>query len=338
MRGVFKRCGCTEVVDGKRRQLGARCPKLRRSDGTWNPRHGTWTYATALPAKGGKRQQVVRGGFETATDAQRALDTRRAQVVQGVVVNDRLTVGQYLAEWLTAKSDLQASTRRAYGLHIAKYLDPQLGHLRLTELRVAHVTECLAEVTSSDANRQRVRATLRAALTGAVKQGLLGVNPAALVTLPSGKRPKALVWTPQRVSRWKVTGEMPSPVMVWTPEQLGAFLDVAEQDRLYALFHLVAHRGLRRGEACGLAWADVDLDKGRVTVRLQLVQLGWEVYEDTPKSDAGDRTVALDAGTVAVLRAHRRRQLAGRLDGGRRGRTRGRCSPARTAHRCTRPP
>jgi integrase len=310
---VFKRCGCTEVVDGKRRQLGARCPKLRRADGSWNPRHGTWTYATSLPAKGGKRQQVVRGGFATAADAQRELDRKREQVSRGVVVNDRLTVGQYLAEWLATKSDVRRSTLRGYEQHITKYLEPGLGHLRLAELRVAHVAEALADVTSSDANRQRVRATLRTALNDAVRQGLIPTNPAALVKLPSGKRPRALVWTAERVERWKTTGEQPSPVMCWTPAQLGAFLDAAAGDRLYALFHLIAHRGLRRGEACGLGWADVDLDAGRVTVRRQLVQLGWEVYEDAPKSDAGDRTIALDAGTVAALRTHRRAQVAERL-------------------------
>ena len=51
--------------------------------------------------------------------------------------------------------------------------------------------------------------------------------------------------------------------------------------------------------------ADVDLEAGQLTVRRQLVQLGWEVYEDDPKSDAGSRTIALDTGTVAALRAHR---------------------------------
>ena len=54
--------------------------------------------------------------------------------------------------------------------------------------------------------------------------------------------------------------------MVWTPGQLGAFLDVAEHDGLYALFHLTAHRGLRRGESCGLAWTDVELEAARLTV------------------------------------------------------------------------
>ncbi|MCA1676409.1 MAG: site-specific integrase, partial [Actinobacteria bacterium] len=141
------------------------------------------------------------------------------------------------------------------------------------------------------------------------------------------------MWTAERVQRWQQANERlqgsrptdgnrsqreeaaqpPSPVMCWTPAQLGAFLDAATDDRLYALFHLIAHRGLRRGEACGVGWTDVDLDAGRLTVRRQLVQLGWDVYEDDPKSHAGERTIALDAGTVAALRAHRRRQLEERM-------------------------
>jgi integrase len=44
------------------------------------------------------------------------------------------------------------------------------------------------------------------------------------------------------------------------------FLDAAEQHRLYALWAVALAMGLRRGEALGLAWVDVDLDAGRMTV------------------------------------------------------------------------
>ncbi|HEX6404448.1 MAG TPA: hypothetical protein VF003_15000 [Pseudonocardiaceae bacterium] len=54
----------------------------------------------------------------------------------------------------------------------------------------------------------------------------------------------------------------------------------------------------------------------QLAVRRQLVQLGWEVIEDAPKSEAGGRTIALDAGSVAVLRTHRRAQLVERLEWG----------------------
>ncbi len=158
------------------------------------------------------------------------------------------------------------------------------------------------------ATRQRVRSALRAALNAAIAQQLITFNPAAHVELEAGKRPKALVWTEERILHWKRTGEKPSPVMVWTPEHTGLFLDHVAEDRLYALFHLVAFRGLRRGEACGQKWTDTHLDAGLITVAKQLVVDGWEVYEDDPKTEAGARTIALDSDTVQALRRHRAQQ------------------------------
>ena len=190
-----------------------------------------------------------------------------------------------------------------------------------------HVADMLAEVPGSDATRQRVRATLRCALSDAMRQSLVAVNVASLVKLPGGKRPKALVWTTEREARWREAvaanvadgktptearelAPQPSPVMVWRPDHLGAFLDVVAGDRLYALYHLVAYRGLSRGDAAGLAWEDVDLDGAAVTVRRQRVLIGWDVIEGDPKSDASGRTVPLDASTVAALR---KAQLAERM-------------------------
>lgn len=67
------------------------------------------------------------------------------------------------------------------------------------------------------ATQQSIRRTLRAALNAAIAQQYITFNPASHVELESGKRPKPLLWTTQRVERWRATGELPSPVMVWTP-------------------------------------------------------------------------------------------------------------------------
>ncbi|WP_207936315.1 hypothetical protein [Actinomadura sp. KC216] len=45
--------------------------------------------------------------------------------------------------------------------------------------------------------------------------------------------------------------------MVWTASQCGAFLDFAEHDRLYPLWHLAAYWGMRRGELVGLDRPDL---------------------------------------------------------------------------------
>jgi len=164
--------------------------------------------------------------------------------------------------------------------------------------------------------RLHIRATLRAALNDAITQELITFNPAAHVELDPVRRPKALVWTEERVARYRKTGDRPSPVMVWTPAQTGAFLDFVGQDPLHALFDLIALRGLRRGEACGLRWEDVDLRGRSLTVAIQLVDNDGQVEESEPKSDAGNRDVALDATTVAILRRHRTHQQKARMAAG----------------------
>ncbi|WP_066950774.1 tyrosine-type recombinase/integrase [Streptomyces lushanensis] len=162
------------------------------------------------------------------------------------------------------------------------------------------------------ATRLHVKATLRASLNDAIGQQILTFNPAAHVEIDPVRKPKALVWTDERVAKWEQTGEKPSPVMVWTPQQTGAFLDFVAEDRLYAMWHLIAFRGLRRGEACGQPWSETNLDAHSLTVSSQLVQDGWEVEASDPKTDSGYRVVALDDDTVNVLKRHRERQDADR--------------------------
>jgi hypothetical protein len=79
-----------------------------------------------------------------------------------------------------------------------------------------------------------------------------------------------------------------------TPEQTGAFLDHASADRLYAIYHLITFRALRRGEAVGRPWAEVDLGSGSLMVSEQIVQLGYRTETGPPKSDSSRRPVALN--------------------------------------------
>ena len=99
---------------------------------------------------------------------------------------------------------------------------------------------------------------------------------------------------------------------VWKATELRAFLEGAKDDRLYALWHTAATTGLRRGELAGLAWSDIDLDAGTVTVRSNRVTVGYRVETTTPKSNKA-AVLGLDADTVTVLRGHRARQAQERL-------------------------
>lgn len=164
--------------------------------------------------------------------------------------------------------------------------------------------------------QQRIRATLRKALNDAIRGDLITSNPAKWVELDPADRPRPLVWTDERVAKWRETGDKPCPVMVWTPVQAGAYLDHLAGDRLYAMWHLFVYRGLRRGEACGVRRDDLSVQSKTLTISEQLVQLGAEVETSAPKSRAGNRIIALDADTLKVLKAHRKKQIAEQLEWG----------------------
>ena len=84
-------------------------------------------------------------------------------------------------------------------------------------------------------------------------------------------------------------------------------------DRLRGRWVLLAHDRMRRGEAVGLRWADVDLDGSRLRVLQTITPTGNVVRVGEPKTSRGRRSIALDAGTGTVLREHRRRMLEERL-------------------------
>ncbi|WP_167535871.1 tyrosine-type recombinase/integrase [Streptomyces vinaceus] len=62
-------------------------------------------------------------------------------------------------------------------------------------------------------------------------------------------------------------------VIPWEPAEFGAFLDRIGTHRLGALFEVIAGTGLRRGEAWGLRWDDVDFARRVIVVRQQIVQV-----------------------------------------------------------------
>lgn len=169
----------------------------------------------------------------------------------------------------------------------------------------------VADVGTQHAIRRSLHAVLEYGIGRQAETGMQ-LNVAKYVELSPYRRPQGLLWTEERVQRWRETGKVPSPVMVWTPVQLGVFLDAAESSRFYAGFHVVAHHGLRRGECVGQEWAEVSYRRRRIRVSRSITVDGWTPYEDAPKTEDSAAEVAVDTETVAVLQAHRARQEAER--------------------------
>jgi integrase len=310
---AIKRSGFWRVVLELGDQAGLRCPtcvrvdKLGRERGTvyWvddDSPESCPTCGGALASVTARRQEMLPEKYTRKTDADKALhdvirDRERGDYVPPV----DLTVRAYLEDrWLPAlgAEDLAPGTVDAYALHV-KRIVPHLGDVPLQKLNrndVARMSAQLA-VDVSEATgkplaaetRKGVLVALHRAMNDAVAAGLLRTNPVTGV-----KRP--------RVRRQEMH--------TWSKAELSTFLRATREDRLGPLFHLLALTGLRRGEALGLKWSDVDFDGGRLSIQRQRVLRGYKVVERPGTKTRKGRPVSIDAGTVAVLRSLSERQLA----------------------------
>jgi integrase len=307
--GVFKRCGCRDSRSG--RLLGTACPTLGQRG------HGSWYFDCAVAELQERRERVRRGGYPTRREAIAARDALTGAGRDGRAA-DEFTVARWLRYWLTSRTSIRPSTPRSYHHHVDAYLIPHLGRLQLDELTSRQVAAMFRTLATTDTGRgrpptpgtlHRIRATLRAALNAAVRDGLRSDNPARHVELPGPRRPHAEVWTNQQVAAWRQQGQRPI-VAVWTAQQLAAFLATITEDQLYPMWWLIALRGLRRGEAAGLRWCDVDLEGGTITIAQQRIAYGRTVQVGPPKTAASRRTIPLDRATIRLLREHRSRHQA----------------------------
>ncbi len=141
-----------------------------------------------------------------------------------------------------------------------------------------------------------IHTILRRALKDAVRWNRLARNPSDAADPPRGAAKSDGVHT-------------------WDAATLRSFLESSREsdDQLHVLWVLLATTGMRRGEALGVRWSDVDLDAGRLRVVQTITQVRSKVSVGEPKTTMGRRSIALDDGTVAVLRSHRKLMLEERL-------------------------
>jgi integrase len=265
----------------------------QRADGRWEVR-----IDLGRGLDGKRRQKSV--CTETEADAIAELKKLHSRTVGGYVLQTSTpTVASFLDDWFATNRDAwRPSTRRSYRHAIDGHLVTAFGPLRLEQLTPARIQHWLTEHKQEHGARRRIvlaHAVLRSALADARRLQLVSINPAELVRVP---KPTA------------------QPIVPLTLEQAAAFLQVAAQHRLGALFSVALACGLRLGEATGLRWDDVDLESGEIQIRQQLQVVNRQLVLQELKTAKSRRTLVLPNVCVKALRAHRTRQLEERLAAG----------------------
>jgi integrase len=288
-------------------------------------RNGYAAYAWVTTPDGERKRKWVYGKtHEQVHDKWLKLQTRASE---GPMPTATPTLADYLTYWLreVVEPNLAPKTTEKYALLTRLYLVPGLGAKRLDRLQVRDVrtwlnqlrTTCQCCAQGKDAGRpidrrrccaigiccrqvlaertvKDVRDTLRAALANAVAEELIARNVAAVVRLPTPRK---------RQRQW------------WSVEEARAFLESARRDHdpLYAAYALILVLGLRRGEALGLSWRDVNFEAAEIHVRWQLQRAGHQLRHRETKTPGSTAVLPLPDICTTALRLRAERQAADRL-------------------------
>ena len=186
---------------------------------------------------GGKSYYIYGYTKQEIEDKTRALQREHEA---GLVIGDATTVGEWAAQWFeTYKADVRMVTRQSYATIYNAHIMPQLGKLRLQDVRPAHLQAVLLKVSDkSESLQSKVLIILRQLFRTARQNRLITFDPTeGLKIAHKATAPKA-----KHLST----------------EQREALLLAVTDPKAKAFIALCLLAGLRREEALGLQWGDID--------------------------------------------------------------------------------
>src|SRR5262249_43076842 len=160
------------------------------------------------------------------------------------------------------------TTHQRYEQLARLHLTPHIGMIKLQKLAPLHVLGLMGSLENAGESAWTLKmaaAVLHNALESAAGLNLVAFNVAAKV---------ARAKPAEREMHFLDGG------------QAALFLESARSRRLHALFSVALGTGLRQGEILGLAWPDVDFERGTLSVRRTLAVVKGQAILKEPKSKA----------------------------------------------------
>ncbi|MDP9848008.1 tyrosine-type recombinase/integrase [Streptosporangium lutulentum] len=284
-------------------------------DGKWHGRVTMGVKDDGTP----DRRHVKRKNESEVIRAVRELERERDS--GAIRKTGRWTVTKWLTHWIETVAvppAIRETSHSGYRVDVYTHLIPGIGAHRLDKLTPEHLEKLYAKMQhegKSAGTAHHVHRTIRTALNVAVRRGYLIRNPATFAKAPT------------------LSEEEVEPYEIGEVKRL---LKAAEAlPRNSARWAVALALGLRQGEALGLKWADVDLEKGTLRIRRGRQRPKYEhgcgktcgrkagycperrqTRPDTAdtKSRAGRRTIGLPGQLVILLRKHQQEQKVDRVN------------------------
>lgn len=200
----------------------------------------------------------------------------------GLVIGDSTTVGEWAVQWFdTYKTDIRKATRESYAYVYNQYILPAIGRLALQDVRPTHCQQVMLSVSKkSESLQSKVRIVLRQLFKTARQNRLITFDPTEGLKIAHKATPPKDKYLDQN--------------------QQTAVLRVATEPRARAFVGLCLFAGLRREEALGLQWGDIEDDI--IHIRRAVTFVGNETDPDLSlKSKSAYRDIPIMGDLKTIL-------------------------------------
>jgi integrase len=254
----------------------------------------TWNYIYYVTdERTGKKKQKYKSGYKTKKEAEIALAETNAKIFTGNYVEDRnYTLKQYLEKWYKefCLPRLAQNTLNGYRNNINLHIVPELGNKKLTEIKSSDIRYLYNKLSEklSPKSIQYVHRVLSKAFKDAINDDLILKNPCNGVSRPKLKKFNS---------------------GVYDIAQLKALMQVIKNTDYELPILFSAMLGLRRGEALGLRFSDINFDKSTACIRQQVTRIAdpndknksiWGIKE--LKTEDSNRTIYVPDLVLDLIR------------------------------------
>lgn len=239
----------------------------------------------------GKRIQKYKGGFKKKKEAEAFLAEQTVSLNHGTYIDpQKMFLFQYLNDWLEdKKQNISPTTYNGYEINIRCHINPYIGGIRLQDLKATHIRNLYSQLQQerdikidgekrqfkplSGTSIQYVHRVLSKALEDAYMEETIFKNPAKLVKPPAKDKFEA--------------GFL-------TIEQIREMLIKFQDDEMFVPVYLSVVLGVRRGEALGLQWSNIDLDNKVIKIRNNyIMNNGKPELSEKTKTDSSTRNIVV---------------------------------------------
>ena len=233
--------------------------------------------------------------FKKKSEAQDWVTQQRQSRDQGLstyATNPKMTVGEYLLQWVEShKSLVKHATYKSYKSCIKNQINPGIGKQIAANLTTKAIENFYGDLVANQiggGTLNLVHRTLSCAFGDAVRLGDLPRNPVL-----NAKKPniKSVPTKPIPPEHWKKI-----------------YIEAMKNSDTHARIEIGLMIGLRPGEVLGLKWDDMDYENKTLTIERQVQRGATGKLEFQSVKQGQIRTVPLTESQINILLTHKRYQ------------------------------